>query len=469
MGRTFGIIALIAGVAVTRAEAQTLPQALALAYLSNPTLEAARADLRGKDETIVQAKADLWRPKVSFSAGVSRNLSGQVASFSNPFGYVDFTPQDRDDGRNFSVNILFNIFKGGQTVEQIRYAKAVIAAQRASLTNTEQQVFLNVSQAYTEIIMNITKRDLYAQDEHNLGLLKAQVETFFQSQQATITEVAEVTAELAQARVRREQAAGDLAVAQSRFNALVGTYPTSVRHWPTPPQRPAIIDDAIALALRQSPQILAAQNTLVANEAALAGAQGTVLPTLDLVITWGRSVDRIHASGQESFDSFSENYFDNTRTNSYSIGLKFEMPLYEGGALTSRIRQQRQAVSKARSQFDEAERSVRDNVSASWALVDTALARLQGANTQVEAARVALTGNERQYQDGRSTLRDVLLARQKLDEAIIQKIVSRHELALASEKLSAAMGRYNAKDLELPVKLYDPFAYYDKVKNDFWR
>jgi outer membrane protein len=382
---------------------------------------------------------------------------------------VGFAPEQRDDGRTIGLNFLFNIFKGGQTAAQIRFAKAVIAAERASLASSEQEVFLQVAETYTLVLVNMKKRDVFAENEQNLATLKQQVEHFFQAQRATVTEVAEVTAELAQAKMRRVQAAGDLVVAQSRFNALVGSYPTSIKDWPSPPEHPATTQDATAIALRENPHILAAQNTLEANQASLTGTQGTLLPTVDLVMSWNRAIDRINASGQETFDSFSSNYFGNIRGNTYSIGFKFDMPLYQGGALTSRIREQREAVSKARSQLDEAERSTIQNVTSSWGLVDTALARLEGSAAQVEAARVALAGNERHYQEGVVTLRDLLTARQKLNEAEIEAIQSRHELATASEKLSAAMGRYNAKSLELPIKLYDPLANYEAVVNRFWR
>src|SRR5580658_4046930 len=65
-----GVIAL-AGVQVCPAE--TLSDAIALAYETNPTLQAARANQRATDEEYPQAKAGL-RPTVQIGASV---LDGQ--------------------------------------------------------------------------------------------------------------------------------------------------------------------------------------------------------------------------------------------------------------------------------------------------------------------------------------------------------------------------------------------------------
>src|SRR3954468_23124298 len=53
--------------AAPRANAQTLSEAMAQSYASNPALLAARANLRSVDENVPQALAG-WRPTVSVSA-----------------------------------------------------------------------------------------------------------------------------------------------------------------------------------------------------------------------------------------------------------------------------------------------------------------------------------------------------------------------------------------------------------------
>ena len=65
-------LALFAG--IPEVSAETLEQALAMAYESNPTLMARRAQLRAADESVPQALSG-WRPKVTMSGDVARSQS----------------------------------------------------------------------------------------------------------------------------------------------------------------------------------------------------------------------------------------------------------------------------------------------------------------------------------------------------------------------------------------------------------
>src|SRR6516165_9070326 len=63
------LAALVASSAATTPQAQTLTQALAEAYNTNPQLLAQRALLRATDEQVPQALS-FWRPQVSFTGQV---------------------------------------------------------------------------------------------------------------------------------------------------------------------------------------------------------------------------------------------------------------------------------------------------------------------------------------------------------------------------------------------------------------
>src|SRR3954463_10944760 len=62
----------LVGAVAAPAGAETLADAIALAYDSNPTLQAQRANQRALDETYVQARAG-WRPTVSLQASATYN------------------------------------------------------------------------------------------------------------------------------------------------------------------------------------------------------------------------------------------------------------------------------------------------------------------------------------------------------------------------------------------------------------
>ena len=96
------VIAVIAGLGAP-AWAETLKDALSLAYQTNPSLLAQRANQRALDESIVQARSGL-RPSVdvSLSANYARDYSGGL--FGNP---------DSDSG-GASIGLSQTLWSGGR-------------------------------------------------------------------------------------------------------------------------------------------------------------------------------------------------------------------------------------------------------------------------------------------------------------------------------------------------------------------
>jgi hypothetical protein len=128
----------------------------------------------------------------------------------------------------------------------------------------------------------------------------------------------------------------------------VGSYPTNVRDWPKPSVLPATVDEATTtIAIRDNPRILTAQNTLFARETWLATANGTGLPTVDFVINWSLAGDRILATGQGTFDSYSSNDMAKSRATNYTIGIKLNTPPGRSPRRSQRSWTQRESRSPA--------------------------------------------------------------------------------------------------------------------------
>lgn len=135
--------ALLSTCAVTaaRAETFTLAEALSLAYESNPQLEAQRAALRASDEEVAKALAG-WRPSVTAegSYGYER---GEY--------FVIPGPQSGTTPREAMVTVNQPLFRG-DTIANIRKAKALVEAGREQLLATEVSVLLNAATAYLDVV-----------------------------------------------------------------------------------------------------------------------------------------------------------------------------------------------------------------------------------------------------------------------------------------------------------------------------
>src|SRR5580698_9444318 len=130
-------------VMVASASAETLSDAIALAYETNPTLQAARAQLRGTDEEYVQAESGL-RPTVNLNAAA--NYGNESTGALGP----------SISGANFgsaSVTVQVNqpLYTGGRVSARIDAAKADILAGREGLRRTEISVLQSVVGAYLDV------------------------------------------------------------------------------------------------------------------------------------------------------------------------------------------------------------------------------------------------------------------------------------------------------------------------------
>ena len=109
----------------------------------------------------------------------------------------------------------------------------------------------------------------------------------------------------------------------------------------------------------------------------------------------------------------------------------------------------------------------RANVVQAWGQLQAAKAQIEAAIRQNDAAERALTGVRNEAQAGQRTTLDVLNAEQALVNARVALIVAQHDRVVASYNLLSAVGRLSARDLGLPVTIYDPLVHYHQVR-DAW-
>ena len=93
---------------------------------------------------------------------------------------------------------------------------------------------------------------------------------------------------------------------------------------------------------------------------------------------------------------------------------------------------------------------------------------MKSFKAQILAAEIALEGVQREASVGSRTVLDVLDAEQELLDARVSLVGAQRDEVLASFQLKEATGQLTAKNLQLPVNLFDPTSYYNKVRNKFY-
>ena len=96
---------------------------------------------------------------------------------------------------------------------------------------------------------------------------------------------------------------------------------------------------------------------------------------------------------------------------------QLSVPIYQGGAEYSLIRQAKETLGQRRLDLDTARDQVRQTVVQSWGQLDAAKANIEATQASVQASEIALNGVREEARVGQRTTLDVLNAQQELVNA----------------------------------------------------
>jgi outer membrane protein len=430
----------------------TLNEALAATYSYQPLLQAERAKLRATDENVPTALAG-WRPQVqlSGSAGYGDGLTRSFSFATEPGRYIN-TPADRDIATS-TFQAQQTLYNGGKNQANINRAKNQVMAERATLMAQEQTSFNAAVNAYVGVIQ---AQEVLGLNRNNEIVLEKQLQATndrFRVGEITRTDVAQAEAALAGARAQRETSAGQLEIARGTFQQVIGVLPPSDL---IPPQPLALQlrdeKEAIAMAESNNPTVIAARFTDAAAKDAVDVAFAALLPTVTL---------------QAQAFQLSNSSSQATASNGYQATVNLTVPIYQGGAEYSAVRQARQQQETTQRQLDDARRTAVQNAVQAWETLIAARASANSTREQIRANEVALEGVEREAIVGSRTTLDVLNAQQTLLTSQTSLVQALTQLVNASYAVAMAVGRLTARDMHLPVPLYDETAYYRTVR-DKW-
>lgn len=438
------VIAVITGMSAP-AWADTLREALALAYQTNPSLLAQRANQRALDETIVQARAGL-RPSLDVTANASYSRTDSPGA--PPFGGVS-----ESDSGGVSIGLSQTIWSGGRIGHGISAAEANILAGREDLRDIEQTVLTSVIQAYADVIRDV---EILAIRQSNLGVLQRQLEEAsarFEVGEITRTDVAQSESRLAQSEADLANARAQLSVSRAAYAAVVGQAPGDLAPMPVLPGIPTDFDNALDVALVDNPAIRSAAYSQAAAEANVAAAKAEYMPSARLTTSYGGSTTDLGDLG-EIADRIA-----------FQAGATISVPLFTGGLNSSRVAQARERANVAQINVEGARRNTLQAVSSAYAQSISSRATLQAGEEAVRAATIAAEGVRQEAQVGLRTTLDVLNQELELRNAQITLASARRNEYVAQANLLAAMGRLEGHDLDAALTVYDPAANYDRVRN----
>lgn len=428
----------------------TLAEALAATYAYQPALQAERAKLRATDENVPQALAG-WRPTV-IMAGAAGYADGTSRAYSVTTGLVVQSPLQREMGQA-QATVSQPLYTGGKVQANVNRAKNQVMAERANLIVQEEQSFSDTVNAYVGVIQ---AQQLLALNVNNEQVLAKQLQATndrFRVGEITRTDVAQAEAALAGATAQRETAEGNLQTARATYRRVTGFEAAADLVEPQPLKLPVTAEQGVvALAAANNPSVIMALFNDAAAKDAVDVAFSQLMPQVSLQ---GQMYQQNNTGARGA------------QANGYQVMANLSVPLYQGGSEYAAVRQARQSEEQAHKLVDDSRRTAIQTAVAAWETLIAARASADSTRAQIRANEVALEGVEREAIVGSRTTLDVLNAQQALLTSQLQLVQNLSQLVTASYSVAAAIGRLTARDLALPVPLYDETAYYNAVK-DKW-
>jgi outer membrane protein len=437
------------------ARADTLDGALALAYRNNPSLNAQRAGTRATDENVPQALAG-YRPKVNITTtGGEQSLSTTSKTASSSGGSVWSTSSGYNSPLSVGLTMTQTLFNGFQTANKTRQAEAQVLSARATLANTVQSVLLNAVTAYMNLLRDSAILDLQKRNVEVLQEQLRQTRDRFNVGEVTRTDVAQAESSLAAGRSQVLTAEANFAASQATYRQVIGINPGKLAPG-TPVDRfsPKTLPGAVAVGIGTNPAVAAAQYNVDVALRQVKVAEGALLPNLS-----------VQGSVQKSW--LGAGVLSTMESYNASVLGTLTVPVYQGGAEYSVIRQAKETLGQTRLNLDVSRDTVRQNVVQAWGQLQAAKANIEATQAQVQAAEIALNGIREEARVGQRTTFDVLTAQQTLVNARVSVVTAQHDRVVASYTLLAAVGRLNPEVLGLRVPVYQPQVHYQQVR-DAW-
>lgn len=445
------LLAVLTSSIILPAQAADLVTITRDALSNNAALASARSELSG-----VEAGRDVARggllPQVNASGNVvhhrqydsqssARPVTGDGTGDGTGVGTgVDFTGVGGSDDRYNTASLsleatqaLFNAV----TRQEVNQAERQIDQQIYLLAATEQQLLIDVSSAYFDILRAHEILDVQLAQERAIGRQLEQASEQFEVGLIAITEVEEARASFDQSRAARIAAESNLQVAFEVLEQLTGNRYAKIEGLgdmpitlPTPTSR----DYWIEQALERNPQVLAQQAGVELSRTGVEIARAGRLPTVQAFANYQYAESDV--DGLSGHDSSSQ------------VGLSANLPIYTGGSTSARIRQGTFQLESSQYDFESQRRTTIQQVRSLYTQVSNNVETVDARQQAIVSTRSALEATQAGYEVGTRNIVDVLNAEQNLYNAISNYAEARYDYVINLLSLRQQSGLLDVPAIE---------------------
>lgn len=438
------LVALSAALGANTANAVDLVGIHNLAVKNDPILQAASYRRDATSENERQAWSNML-PSLSASAGIN---GGDRTNEIKP---TEVSPQvilEQDiDTDNWQVD-LSQVIYNQANYEQLDIARGQVSQAEAIYQGTYQDFLLRVSIAYFEVLTASDAVIFAEAEERALQRQFEQAEQRFEVGLTAITDVHESRASYDNARARAIVARNQLADAREGLRQLSGQYFEEID--PLQEQLPLLrpdpdnMEEWVDVALATNPFVI---NALFAVDIADANTRlqrSGHLPTLGFSASYGEFTNNAFDLTADSGERLVTTAF---QQDELRYGLSLNIPIYQGGVVSSRTRQARYELNAVQMDLDDQQRFTMRETRNAYRAVIAGIEQVQAFGQALISAESALEATQAGFEVGTRTIVDVLLAQQRFYGAQRDNSLARHTYILNHLRLKAAAGLLSEQDL----------------------
>lgn len=437
-GRVTTSLALLLLLADTCAAGDfSIREALLLARRNDPIYLAARAKFEAAEARRSQARSYLF-PQLMVKGTATqtdRRYETLDTILRDPITYSLY------DGYTATVTLTQGLYRRANFLG-ISQANAALRQAQEEVLAAEQDLLLRLAQSW---LQTIATEDIQTHADSRRDAARRQWDQLTRASTidlAAAPAVAEARAKFEQAAAERIAMASEREAKLSELEQIVGPlpgaeFPTLSFTYVPPPPSARTLEQWLEIADADNPTVNAARAALMAAHSEVRRQRAGHEPTLDLVGNYSfNRQDEGNFPGQSGYEIFQN-----------SIGIEFNIPIYQGGLQSAKVREALAVKSQAEQELHGAMRSARAMIRTAWFGWQAGEARQAAGNASVRAAAMALHAATVGLAEEVNFDLEVLEAREQMLEAWSKAQQARYDMILESLKLKAACGVLRDEDL----------------------
>lgn len=368
-----------------------------LAAVRSDNLQITQQDVEAARSRLYQSIAQIF-PTINLVNTQNFRPSSGGGGFISAGGTVVGSGARNGYGSTTELTLSQPIFNGFANYNNVGAASAELAAKKYNLERGYQTLYANVAQAFYQILIN--ERDLIILND-SVRVLEARVkelEDWVRIGRSRPSELVQARAELAGTRVTIEQTKGLAAAARELMAFYIGVPSNQFKLYDAQKFPTAEALEGYLSNVGARPDILALVQEERREQRLLSASKGALLPT-------------VTANGSYELTS------DPPNNNSWQVQLQIELPLFDGGLILSRIREQKALTAQSELNLQNLQRSADQDVRTAFANFNSSAAEVVRLREQVELTHQNYQAQLADYRHGVVSNLDVLTALSTLQDA----------------------------------------------------